>query len=168
MGGGILSSGDFMSQLWEYDPITNSWTKREDLPTDRGRADASTFTLGSEGYVSCGFDGLGTPETWANHPTCPGTNNIRLQLTTDAFGLDTRWEIRLAGSTQATCGGNLLPSNTPAILRPLSGERLLRPDRVRRHWRLHAPRWLRAAAAARRRKGSRKPPRRPHASGPIR
>jgi len=46
----------YYNDLWEYDPATNVWTKKDDL-LGAERKDAVGFTIGSKGYVGTGFDG---------------------------------------------------------------------------------------------------------------
>ena len=41
------------NDLWEYNPVTNKWSKKADLPED-GRADASVFIISNEAYIVLG------------------------------------------------------------------------------------------------------------------
>jgi N-acetylneuraminic acid mutarotase len=53
MGGG-LGSKDF----FEYDPVTNAWTPKENIPNcTTERAFATGFAIGNKGYVCLGSDG---------------------------------------------------------------------------------------------------------------
>lgn len=44
----------YMNDTWEFDPLTDTWTQKADLPAI-GRTGASGFTIGSKGYVGLGF-----------------------------------------------------------------------------------------------------------------
>ena len=52
MGTGMLADIAF-NDLWAYDPASNSWSQRADLP-GAVRSDAVAFTLGGKGYVAAG------------------------------------------------------------------------------------------------------------------
>ncbi len=45
----------FTKDLWEYDPIDDSWTKKADFGGTK-RLDAVGFSIGSKGYVGLGID----------------------------------------------------------------------------------------------------------------
>jgi N-acetylneuraminic acid mutarotase len=42
-----------LKDLWEYDPISDSWTKKEDFPGIE-RYDAACFSLNNKGYITTG------------------------------------------------------------------------------------------------------------------
>ena len=44
--------------LWAYDPATDQWTQKADLPGPR-RSRASAFVLNGQAYVGCGLDSAG-------------------------------------------------------------------------------------------------------------
>lgn len=48
-----------LSDLWEYDPTTNTWTQKASYPAGP-RYEASAFTINSKAYVGCGFDNTNT------------------------------------------------------------------------------------------------------------
>ncbi len=47
-------SGITLSDLWEYDPVANSWIQKTDFPAG-GRAGATAFAINSKGYVGTGM-----------------------------------------------------------------------------------------------------------------
>jgi N-acetylneuraminic acid mutarotase len=52
--------GEYKSDLWEYDPSTNSWTEVAPLPSSSGapaRQQATAFVLNDKAYIGLGFDG---------------------------------------------------------------------------------------------------------------
>jgi hypothetical protein len=49
----MLNSGN-TAQTWEYDPATNVWTRKADLPSDV-RERAMGFSLNGKGYVGGGI-----------------------------------------------------------------------------------------------------------------
>ncbi|HTF03724.1 MAG TPA: kelch repeat-containing protein [Bacteroidia bacterium] len=56
------------NEIWEYDPALDSWTQKSNLPGSN-RAGASTFTIGSLGYVTLGR-GTGYPvDSWSYDPS---------------------------------------------------------------------------------------------------
>jgi len=52
---GALNGGRLLSDIVEYDPTDNSWTKRGDFPGG-ARQNAVVFTIGGKGYVAMGED----------------------------------------------------------------------------------------------------------------
>ncbi|MEP2772416.1 MAG: kelch repeat-containing protein [Fulvivirga sp.] len=63
---------DKFNDLWEYNPVTDTWTQKADLPSN-GRAYCAGFAIGNKGYI-----GLGTTadspytnvnEFWSYDPT---------------------------------------------------------------------------------------------------
>lgn len=44
-----------LSDLWEYDPTSNTWTQKASYPAGP-RYEASAFTINSKAYVACGYD----------------------------------------------------------------------------------------------------------------
>jgi N-acetylneuraminic acid mutarotase len=44
-----------VNDIWEFDPQTNAWTRKEDFPAS-GRAMAMSFVVGSSGFVGGGSD----------------------------------------------------------------------------------------------------------------
>jgi N-acetylneuraminic acid mutarotase len=52
--GGVESNKKF----WEYDPATNMWTQKADVPgVTTSRSFATGFAINGKGYVTCGSDG---------------------------------------------------------------------------------------------------------------
>lgn len=53
-----INNGDFLTDMWEYDPTADSWTKKIDLDYDDSwsilRQNACSFVLGGKGYVVAG------------------------------------------------------------------------------------------------------------------
>lgn len=54
--GGCGNNNTYFSDVYTYNPASDSWTQGQDLPYDR-RAGASSFVLDDKGYVVGGFDG---------------------------------------------------------------------------------------------------------------
>lgn len=50
----VLGS-DILSDLWEYDPITNEWFQRKSFPRVGGIESGIGFSIGSKGYVGLGY-----------------------------------------------------------------------------------------------------------------
>ncbi len=48
---------DLPRDFWEYDPLTDSWTRKADFPGS-GRAYALAFAMGTKGYVTQGLLGM--------------------------------------------------------------------------------------------------------------
>jgi N-acetylneuraminic acid mutarotase len=55
IGTGSGNFGMVMSDFWEYDPRTDAWTRRGDLP-GAPRAYAVGFAAGGKGYITAGLD----------------------------------------------------------------------------------------------------------------
>ncbi|MBX7141745.1 MAG: T9SS type A sorting domain-containing protein [Chitinophagales bacterium] len=66
-GGPIVSRG---KDLWEYDPISDSWTQKADF-AGAGRENACGFALGNKGYIGLGRtdDCCYTDDFWEYDPT---------------------------------------------------------------------------------------------------
>ncbi len=47
---GGIRGGQFLNDLWEYDPNTDSWANKSPLPTD-GRSGSSCFVIGDTAYI---------------------------------------------------------------------------------------------------------------------
>ncbi|WP_456462112.1 IPT/TIG domain-containing protein [Reichenbachiella sp.] len=50
-------SGKVFSDLWEFDPVSNSWTRKSDFP-GKARYYASSFVINNFAYVGIGLEGL--------------------------------------------------------------------------------------------------------------
>jgi N-acetylneuraminic acid mutarotase len=59
----------YNTQLWEYDPTTDSWTQKASFP-GAARADAVAFSIGSKGYLGTGYSGSAYyNDFWEYDPT---------------------------------------------------------------------------------------------------
>src|SRR4051812_42050015 len=57
-GLGSDPSGAVFDDLWEYDPIANSWTQKASIVSPyAARNRAFSFVLNGKGYFGCGWDG---------------------------------------------------------------------------------------------------------------
>lgn len=59
-----------LKDLWEYNPSTDKWTKKKDLP-DSGRSDASVIVLNNKAYIVGGqtyYLGTATCDVWEYDP----------------------------------------------------------------------------------------------------
>jgi hypothetical protein len=61
--GGVSNTDDF----WEYDPITDTWTQKADLPGG-ARIQATGFGMGTKGYLGTGYDGTYMEDFWEYDP----------------------------------------------------------------------------------------------------
>ncbi len=62
IGGG--NDGNARRELYEYDPVANTWTKKEDFPNTNGIYRTQAFAIGTKGYVGAGVVGGGTNKFW--------------------------------------------------------------------------------------------------------
>src|SRR5437867_3672043 len=53
IGTGLNGTSTFLSDFWEYDPLTNVWTQKADFGGG-ARAGAAGFSIGSKGYIGTG------------------------------------------------------------------------------------------------------------------
>ena len=65
MGKGYLFGGQDTAEvihkdLWSYDPATDIWTQKADMPGS-ARRDAVSFTIGNYAYVGSGMDSVSAP-----------------------------------------------------------------------------------------------------------
>ncbi len=65
IGMGVDSLAQGYSELYEFDPTTNSWTQKSSLPST-GRWACGSFTIGSKAYIACGAltGGSRTNQLW--------------------------------------------------------------------------------------------------------
>ncbi|MBL7938454.1 MAG: thrombospondin type 3 repeat-containing protein [Flavobacteriales bacterium] len=49
-------SSQYLADLWQYTPATDSWMAKTTLP-GAGRAQAAAFSIGSKGYIGLGYSG---------------------------------------------------------------------------------------------------------------
>jgi len=88
-GTGVDSANQVRKDFWEYDPGTNSWTQKADVP-GLVRRDAVGFAIGNRGYIGTGINTvisyLGTKQkdfyeynpvtnSWTAKANYPGNNN---------------------------------------------------------------------------------------------
>ncbi len=71
-----FSSGDKgyfykSNQLWEYDPVTNAWTRKADLPSASVKNFCFSFVCNNKVYI-----GLGAPAEGMDISTEPGSNEV--------------------------------------------------------------------------------------------
>jgi N-acetylneuraminic acid mutarotase len=76
-GKGYIGLGSFdvfthpsKTDLWEYDPVINTWTKKADLP-DTGRKEATCFVVNNKAYVvggSINYTGYNSAHVWEYDP----------------------------------------------------------------------------------------------------
>jgi N-acetylneuraminic acid mutarotase len=62
IGGGYTNMA--RRELYEYDPVANTWTKKADFPNTNGIYRAQGFTIGTKGYVGAGVVSSGTNKFW--------------------------------------------------------------------------------------------------------
>lgn len=65
--GGDFSGGAYYDDLWEYNPVTDSWTQKANLPGPT-RYRAVAYGVGSKGYVGTGYSGAGYNDWWEYDP----------------------------------------------------------------------------------------------------
>jgi N-acetylneuraminic acid mutarotase len=89
VGGGLDSAGVLLSDFYMYDPGTNTWTQKANLPVNLGGS--ACFTVNGKGYLASGASGTGNAisnvyqydpvlDQWTAEATFPGTareNSIR-------------------------------------------------------------------------------------------
>ena len=86
-----------LKDLWQYDPSTNTWSQKADLPGD-GRRELSAFTVGDLAYVGHGRN-VGTTEifysfyaydpsanTWSPIADCPVQRYTSTGFSIDSIG----------------------------------------------------------------------------------
>jgi len=57
----------YRNDWWEYKPDTDTWAARADLPAS-ARSNATTFTIGSRGFVCMGNNGGVLDDLWEYNP----------------------------------------------------------------------------------------------------
>lgn len=63
VGTGVNSAANYLNDLWEWDPTTNTWTQKAALPTTQ-RAYAVGFSIGNKGYIATGFYTTAFNDLW--------------------------------------------------------------------------------------------------------
>lgn len=56
------------TDFWEYDPFTDVWTQKADLPGTRGRTNAVGFRAGNKGHIGAGFGNTWLSDFWEYDP----------------------------------------------------------------------------------------------------
>ncbi|HMG16933.1 MAG TPA: kelch repeat-containing protein [Saprospiraceae bacterium] len=59
---GGVDTTDFLSDMWEYNTLTDSWTKKSDLPTKKVLGTATEF--GGVAFLGLGWDGTKSLNDW--------------------------------------------------------------------------------------------------------
>ncbi|MBZ0099469.1 MAG: hypothetical protein K8F30_10310, partial [Taibaiella sp.] len=54
LGGGYLGNQVNLNDLWEYDPGTDNWTQKANVPGSNGRTHAIAFAINGKGYIGLG------------------------------------------------------------------------------------------------------------------
>lgn len=67
VGGETSMYGDKSSDTWEYDPATNKWTSKKSYP--EAIRNPFAFSIGSNGYISCGVTIQRTEKTYQYNPS---------------------------------------------------------------------------------------------------
>lgn len=69
--GGVYKTSTFLKDTWEYDPQTDTWTRKDDFP-GAARYGAMGFAINGYGYVGCGHDGDNyLKDIYRFNPTAP-------------------------------------------------------------------------------------------------
>ena len=82
VGGGLDSAGVLLSDFYMFDPGTNTWTQKANLPINLGGA--ACFTVNGKGYLASGASGVGNVvsnvyqydpvfDVWTAEAAFPGT-----------------------------------------------------------------------------------------------
>lgn len=71
IGFGVYYYDTRKSDIWEYDPATDTWTDKTDLPAE-GRYQPALFSIGGKGYLVGGQYYSGLKDFWEFDPTAPG------------------------------------------------------------------------------------------------
>jgi N-acetylneuraminic acid mutarotase len=73
IGLGVSTNYAIKKDWWKYDPLTNSWTQKNDFPSS-GRYGVATFVIDDMGYMCFGNVGSAygpnTNELWQYDPQC--------------------------------------------------------------------------------------------------
>ena len=87
VGGGSANwGGSFLSNFWEYNTLTDTWTQKADYGGGV-RGEAASFSISDFGYVGCGFDTAwnkhkdfykynSNTNTWTSITDFPGTARV--------------------------------------------------------------------------------------------
>jgi N-acetylneuraminic acid mutarotase len=80
VGGGTSNYFDYKNDMFEYDPVSASWTQKSNMSV--GRRNAAAFSIGNSGFVGTGFNGSvlndfwqwdQTTDTWTQRADFPGS-----------------------------------------------------------------------------------------------
>ena len=61
------SSAGYHNDLWEYDPLVDSWIQKPDFPR-AARARSFSFVIAGIAYVGCGYTNTFYPDVYAYDP----------------------------------------------------------------------------------------------------
>jgi N-acetylneuraminic acid mutarotase len=91
--------GNILNDLWQYDPVSNSWIQKASYPGGSGFGIyfATAFTIDSKGYICCGKKGPSvysnelweykpSIDQWTQRASFPG--GVRYQLVSFSIGYD--------------------------------------------------------------------------------
>jgi N-acetylneuraminic acid mutarotase len=91
--------GNILNDLWQYDPVTNTWVQKANYPGGSGLGIyfATGFTIDSKGYVCCGKKGPNnysnelweykpSIDEWTQRASFPG--GVRYQLSSFSIGYE--------------------------------------------------------------------------------
>ena len=91
--------GNLLSDLWQYDPVLNSWVQKANFPGNSGMGIyfSTAFTIDSKGYLCCGKKGPNSYsnelweykpsiDQWTQRASFPG--GVRYQLASFSIGYD--------------------------------------------------------------------------------
>ncbi len=66
-----FQSASYTTQLWEYNPVADSWVQREDFPPASGRACGTPFAINNRGYFGLGnVNNTFYKDLWEYTPSC--------------------------------------------------------------------------------------------------
>src|ERR1041385_8312847 len=54
VGGGYVGNFTYLDDLWEYDPVNDTWTQKTNLPGALNRTAAVSFVVNNNAYVGLG------------------------------------------------------------------------------------------------------------------
>lgn len=78
---GNTSNNQVLKDIWEYDPVADSWTQKTSMPTVSGRDEAFVFVIGSKAYIGGGNTPGQLPSFWEFDPAA-GANGLWTQKAT--------------------------------------------------------------------------------------
>ncbi len=115
VSGGVDTSETVLNDLWQYDPVMDTWAQMASLPGSV-RRDAIAFSIGTKGYLGTGIDSSEaqsgntladfyeynpTTNTWTQKSDFPGFGGQGIYFAT-GFNIDSKGYL---------CGGKIGPNN---------------------------------------------------------